>query len=138
LQRKYKQLDKFTGGERMSNLARKYQLEKKFEQQNNDQAQYLPKKEKQFWLTPGEKVLGVLFGLMVCFLAVQMISAQASLYEINKEIVSLDVAVGEQEKVNNDLRMLVSELSTYERIWEKARELGLKLNENNVKVVHEK
>jgi cell division protein FtsL len=122
----------------MSNLARKYQLEKQFEHQKDGQAQYFPVKEKRFSLTPGEKVLGVLFGLMVCFLAVQMISAQASIYETNKEIVSLDIAIGEQEKVNNDLKMLVSELSTYERIWEKARELGLKLNENNVKVVQDR
>ncbi|WP_316252525.1 hypothetical protein [Bacillus aquiflavi] len=31
----------------------------------------------------------------------------------------------------------MSELSTYERIWEKAQKLGLKLNENNVKVVQD-
>lgn len=122
----------------MSNLARKYQQEKQYEQQNKGQVLQQPKKRKRLWLTPGEKVLGLLFGAMVCFGSVHMISAQASIYEINKDIVTMETSIGEQKKVNNDLKMQVSELSTYERIWEKARELGLKLNENNVKVVRDK
>jgi cell division protein FtsL len=121
----------------MSNLARKFQQEKQFEQQKNGQA-LKPKKEARFWLTPGEKGLGLFFGALVCFGAVQMISAQASIYEVNKDIQIMETTIGEQQKVNNDLKMQVSELSTYERIWEKARELGLKLNENNVKVVQDK
>jgi cell division protein FtsL len=122
----------------MSNLARKYQLEKQFDQKKNGQAISQPAKQKRSWLTPGEKVIGLLFGTLICFGAVQMISAQASIYEVNKEIASMEKTIGEQEKVNNDLKMQVSELSTYERIWEKARDLGLKLNENNVKVVRDK
>lgn len=121
----------------MGNLARKYQQEKHYEQQKNGQA-LKPKKEKRIWLTPGEKGLGLIFGAMVCFGAVQMISAQASIYEVNKDIVSMEKTIGEQQKVNNDLKMQVSELSSYERIWGKARELGLKFNENNVKVVRDK
>ncbi|MFD2443421.1 cell division protein FtsL [Bacillus sp. CGMCC 1.16607] len=120
----------------MSNLARKLQQEKQYEQQIKGQA-IKPKKEKNFWLTPGEKVIGLLFGAVVCFGAVQMISAQASIYEINKDIQTINTSIGEQQKVNNDLKMQVSELSTYERIWEKARKLGLNLNENNVKVVQD-
>lgn len=40
-------------------------------------------------------------------------------------------------KANNDLKLQVSELSTYERILEKAKELGLNLKEKNVKVVEQ-
>lgn len=121
----------------MSNLARKLQQEKQYEQQKSGQA-LKTIKEKRFWLTPGEKGLGLLFGAMVCFGAVQIISAQASIYNVNKNIQTMELTIEEQQKVNNDLKMQVSELSTYERIWEKARELGLKLNENNVKVVQDK
>ena len=51
-----------------------------------------------------------------------------------------DIALIEKEidatiKNNTDLSVQVSELSTYDRIWKKAEELGLKLNEQNVKVV---
>jgi cell division protein FtsL len=121
----------------VGNLARKYQFEKQYEQQKNGQV-LIPQKEKRIWITPGEKGLGLIFGAMVCFGAFHMISAQASIYEVNKDIVSMEKTIGEQKKVNNDLKMQVSELSTYERIWEKARDLGLKLNENNVKVVRDK
>jgi cell division protein FtsL len=121
----------------VGNLARKYQQEKHYEQQQKS-GQVLTKKEKRIWITPGEKGLGLIFGAMVCFGAYHMISAQASIYEVNKDIVSMEKSIGEQKKVNNDLKMQVSELSTYERIWEKARDLGLKLNENNVKVVRDK
>jgi cell division protein FtsL len=121
----------------VGNLARKYQHEKHYEQQKSGQV-LQPIKEKRFSITPGEKGLGLIFGVMVCYGAFHLISAQASIYEVNKEIVSMEKTIGEQQKVNNDLKMQVSELSTYERIWEKARDLGLKLNENNVKVVREK
>jgi cell division protein FtsL len=122
----------------VGNLARKYQQENQYEQQKNGQV-LTTKKEKSIWkITPGEKGLGLIFGAMVCFGAFHMISAQASIYEVNKDIVSMEKTIGEQKKVNNDLKMQVSELSTYERIWEKARDLGLKLNENNVKVVRDK
>ena len=40
-------------------------------------------------------------------------------------------------KKNNDLNVQVSELSSYERIWAKASELGLTLVDNNVKVVQD-
>ncbi|WP_442599403.1 cell division protein FtsL [Neobacillus sp. D3-1R] len=121
----------------MSNLARKIQKEYQYEPQRKTSQGLKPKKDKQSWLTPGEKILGVFFGAIVCFGAVQMVSAQASIYEVNKDIQTIETNINEQKKVNNDLKMQVSELSTYERIWEKARELGLKLNENNVKVVQD-
>ena len=41
------------------------------------------------------------------------------------------------KKQNNELKLQVTELSAYDRIWTKAKELGLKLNENNVKVVND-
>ncbi len=124
-----------TGGEEMGNLARKYQQEQQYEQQK--QSVKIPQKVKvkNPWLSPGEKILGLVFTGIVCFGAVHIVSNQAAIYEINKEIQDTKVSIQEQTKVNGDLGMQISELSTYERIWEKAKELGLKLNENNVKAV---
>jgi cell division protein FtsL len=48
----------------------------------------------------------------------------------------MESKVSEQQKVNSDLRVQVSELSAYDRIYKKASEMGLIKNENNVKVVH--
>lgn len=119
----------------MSNLARKLQQQ----QEQNQQTVKEPKKleVKKLWFTPGEKILGLMFTALVCIGAVQIISTQAQIYEVNKEIQQTETAIVEQQKVNIDYEEQVSELSTYERIWEKAKKLGLVLNENNVKVVQE-
>ena len=71
------------------------------------------------------------------YAAVHIVSNQVKIYQINKEIQQLQETVEETRKQNNDLYVEVQQLSTYERILRKAKELGLSLNENNVKVVQE-
>ncbi|MEH7177278.1 cell division protein FtsL [Neobacillus vireti] len=119
----------------MSNLARKFQQQQQVERTIQEQSIV---KTKKHWLTPGEKIIGIVFTGLICFGAVHLISNQAEIYQVNKEIQEVQTTIKEQEKINNDLKVQVSELSTYERIWEKAKQLGLVINENNVKVVHEK
>jgi cell division protein FtsL len=80
-------------------------------------------------------VLGLAFAGMVCFGAIHMISNQSQIYQVNKQIQQVQTSIKEQQKVNSDLNVQVSELSTYERILAKAKSMGLVLNENNVKVV---
>ncbi len=117
----------------MSNLARK------IGQQQVDQIiqEEKPLKIKKSWLTPGEKIIGVAFAGMVCFGAVHLISNQAKIFEINKEIQTVETKVNEQQKVNNDLHDQVKDLSQYERIYKEAKKMGLELNNKNVKVVPE-
>ena len=74
---------------------------------------------------------------MVCFGSVHIISNQASIYQVNKEIQDTKVTIQEQEKLNSDLNIQVNELSQYERIRDKAQELGLTLNDQNIKVVQD-
>jgi cell division protein FtsL len=119
----------------MSNLAREFQQQQQAERTVQNKSQV---KTKKHWLTPGEKIIGFVFTGWICFGAVQLISNQAEIYQVNKDIQEVQTTIKEQEKVNSDLEVQVSELSTYERIWEKAKQMGLVLNENNVKVVHEK
>lgn len=115
----------------MSNLAKKLQQET--EQRKNQILKTAT--VKKAWFSPGEKILGLIFGALICIGSVQIVSNQASIYDVNKDIQDMKVSIQEQQKVNSDLEVQVSELSTYERIWAKAKELGLQLNENNVKVV---
>lgn len=117
----------------MSNLARELQHQK--HQRNQDVQKQKKTKVKKSWFTPGEKLLGIAFVGLLCFGAVHIISNQAKIYQINNDIQEVQSSVKEQQKVNSDLQVQVSELSTYERIWEKAKKMGLALNENNVKVV---
>ena len=85
----------------------------------------------------GELVLLCALALMVSIVGVKIISNQAAIYQVNKEIQQADASIQKQAKVNEDLKVQVKELSEYERIWKKAEEFGLKRNENNVKVVQQ-
>jgi cell division protein FtsL len=122
----------------MGNLARKLQQEQQQKQQQKQEQSRDTVRKKSFGFSPGEKILGLTFCAAICFGSVQIISNQAAIYEINAEIQETSRIIQNQKKVNADLAMQVEELSTYERIWAKAKELGLKLNENNVKVVQDK
>ncbi|PFA68952.1 cell division protein FtsL [Bacillus sp. AFS015802] len=122
----------------MSNLARNYEQQKVEKSYQSVQAK--PKRlneERRSVVTPGEKILVAIFAMVFCFLAVQIVSTQAAIYDVNKEVQHVETTIEKQEKANNDLKLQVSELSTYERILEKAKELGLNLKEKNVKVVEQ-
>ncbi|KMY53532.1 hypothetical protein AC623_05640 [Bacillus sp. FJAT-27231] len=115
----------------MSNLARKQQV-------NHEERKLFKRKKQQVTkrlFTPGEKVLFLLFAVMICFLGAKVVSTQAALYEVNKDIQDVEQQIKDQKKVNHDLKAQVSEESTYERIWKRAKELGLNLSEQNIKVV---
>lgn len=94
-----------------------------------------PAKQVKKILSKGERVL--LFAMLtaVTILAIMIIQVQADVRAISTEISGLERQIDLTSKENTDLSIQVSELSTYERIWKKAEELGLKLNEQNVKVV---
>ena len=116
----------------MANLAR--QLRQEQQQQTTVKA---PRKifKQRKGLSPGEKIIGIVFGVLVCIGSIQIISNQSAIYGINKDIQDIEVAIGTQQKSNSDLSIQVSELSQYDRIKEKAKALGLELNDQNVKVV---
>lgn len=120
----------------MSNLAKKIQHE--IQQQPISTPKHKPEAPKKYYsLTPGERVLAFAFGVLVCVGASFMVSKQAAIYEVNKDIQIVENSIQEQQRINTDLEMQISELSTYERIKEQAERLGLTFNEDNVKVVQE-
>ena len=86
-------------------------------------------------LTKGEKVLFALFVSVVALFSVMILRGSLTLAFISQDIRSIEQQIDETKKQNTDLSIQVSELSKYERVWDKAKALGLKLNEKNVKVV---
>lgn len=62
---------------------------------------------------------------------------QASIYETNKEIQVLEANIEKQLKTNSGLEEEIALLRNPERILSKARELGLTINENNIKLIHQ-
>ncbi|NRD78777.1 cell division protein FtsL [Bacillus sp. BRMEA1] len=119
----------------MGNLARNLQEQHVEQTVQEDRRQI---KIRKSWLTPGEKIIGVTFAGLVCFGAIHLISNESKIYDVNKDIQTVQDKVKEQQKENSDLQVQVSDLSNYQRIYEKAKEMGLQVNENNVKVVQGK
>ncbi|WP_223700323.1 cell division protein FtsL [Sutcliffiella deserti] len=117
----------------MSNLAHKIQ------RQHEERRQEAPKKspviKKRSKITLGEKVLGYMFIGVLAFGSIHIISNNNTIYQVNNEIQMLEGSVATQINKNRELELLVAEESSYERILEKAKNLGLSLNENNVKNV---
>lgn len=90
---------------------------------------------KKALITKGEKVLYLSFLAVFVMCALLVLQNQATIQATTHEIQTIENDINEIQKQNTDLSVQVSELSTYERIWSKAKELGLKLDEQNVKVV---
>ncbi|RNF40680.1 cell division protein FtsL [Planococcus salinus] len=90
---------------------------------------------KRRLITKGEKVLYLSFLAVFVMCALLVLQNQSTIQATTQEIQTIEQSIDEKAKQNTDLSVQVSELSTYERIWSKAKELGLKLNEQNVKVV---
>ena len=103
------------------------------------QHQSFPKKQKKVdkppLITGKEKVLYITFVIAVALVAVSILHTQGQIQTTTIDIQKLESEIQGITKENVELKVQVSELSTYDRIWEKAEELGLTLNEKNVKVV---
>jgi len=122
----------------LSNLARKQQYLEPQRQQNTQTKQQPVSVHTRRSITLGEKVLGALLVAFIAIMAIKIISTQAAIYKVNRDIQNQQSSIQSQIKANNDLQTQVSDLSQYDRIKKKAEKLGLKLNENNVKVVEGK
>ena len=94
-----------------------------------------PTKRKPRLFSVREIVLFIIFAIVVASFAVSILHTQGDIQTVSMEIQKIEKEITEANNNNVDLKVRVSELSTHERIWEKAKELGLTQNEKNVKVV---
>ena len=117
----------------MISFAKKIQ-EQPYEQPQQTVQTVVVRKTK---ISIGELVLLCALALMISVVGVKVITNQAAIYHVNKQIQQADASIQVQSKVNEDLTVQVKELSEYERLWKKAEEFGFTRNENNVKVVQQ-
>ena len=94
-----------------------------------------PAKQRNNLISRGEKFLFIGLLAVVTIVSLMIIQTETAVRATTTEIALLEKEIDSTVKKNTDLSIQVSELSTYDRIWKKAEELGLKLNEQNVKVV---
>lgn len=73
----------------------------------------------------------------VVFLGIQVMSNYSSIYENNKKLQEKESLVSDVKRENKELTAEVDELNKFERIMEKAKAMGLQLDEDNVKVIQE-
>lgn len=104
-------------------------------QQQEQRQPVQPKKRKLKFFSVQEKFLFIVFALIVASFAISILHTQGEIQSLSIEIQTIEREITEINNNNVDLKVQVSELSTHQRIWEKAKELGLTLNEKNVKVV---
>lgn len=86
-------------------------------------------------VTKIEKMLMILMMATITVIAVMNLNTQSSINSTSIEMQKTEGNIEQLKKQNSELSIEVSELSTYDRIWKKAKAMGLKLNEKNVKVV---
>lgn len=92
-------------------------------------------KKRNNLISKGEKILLIGLLAIVTALSVMIIQTESAVRATTTDIALMEKEIDSTIKNNTDLSVQVNELSTYDRIWKKAEELGLKLNEQNVKVV---
>ncbi|MEC1179451.1 cell division protein FtsL [Metasolibacillus meyeri] len=102
------------------------------EQQPSKKPNY--KKSKNF-ISKREKFLYMLFLIVVAIMAIAILHTQSKIQTTSMEIQQVEREISQVANQNVGFKVQVSELSAYERIMKRAQELGLTLNEKNVKVV---
>ena len=122
----------------MALRAQQPQFEPQPQPQHDQKKKHEPKPARKFgWfhVTPGEKGLIALFCIALAFVGILNLNAHSAVQETNIAISKTEDQINTISDENEELYVQVSELSRYERIWERAQQLGLTQNEENVRVV---
>lgn len=93
------------------------------------------KKTKVVGISRIEKVVYISLITMIALTSIYMLSLKMDAYNNKTQIAELDSKIEQQQTTNSDLKTESMKQSSYERIYEKAEDYGLKLNNDNVKVV---
>lgn len=87
-------------------------------------------------ITKGEIVLLTFLALIFFAVSLFVVNNYATIHSLNREVHALQSEIENKQRINDDLKLQVTELSEPDRIMKIAKEkLGLTLNENNVKVI---
>lgn len=109
------------------------QIQEQEQYEVHDKQRKIHRSRKFF--SAGEKVLFLLFSTILVVFTSLIIHTEGQLNDINREVQKIGTEIDVTKKQNTELSIQVREKSTYEVVWEKAKALGLNLNDSNVKVV---
>ncbi len=91
--------------------------------------------KKRKIITKQEKFVYLAFIVVAAIMAVMVLHKQGDIQTATIEIQKVESSINEVSRQNVDYKVQISEKSTFERIMTIAKERGLTLDENNVKVV---
>ncbi len=109
---------------------------RKIQEQHQSQVQTTKRiKRMRSSVTLGEKLIMSIVAITVFVILSVIVHNFATLYSVNKEVQQLETVIAQQQEVNDGLHLQVLELSEPDRILSIAKELGMVLDDNKVKVV---
>ncbi len=86
-------------------------------------------------LTKFEKMLYIGLITVIALISIYMLSLKMDAYETREKIADLDTKIEKQSSENSAIESEIKKNSSYERIYEKAKNDGMSLKNDNVKVV---
>ena len=86
-------------------------------------------------LTRFEKFLYITLVTAIAVIAIYLLSLKMDAYDTNGKIADLDQRIEQQFSENSAIQSEIKKNSSYERIYNKAKQQGMSLKNDNVKVV---
>ncbi|ASE35854.1 MULTISPECIES: cell division protein FtsL [Staphylococcus] len=105
------------------------------ETQPSEQPKQSVKKKVVVKLTKFEKMLYIGLITVIAFISIYMLSLKMDAYDTHGKIADLDHKIEQQASENSSIESEIKKNSSYERIYDKAKEQGMSLKNDNVKVV---
>lgn len=96
-----------------------------------------PSVKKRKFITKREKFVYLAFIVVAAIMAVMVLHKQGDIQTAAIDTQKVELTITEVSRQNADYKNQISEKSTFERIMAKAKEQGLALDKDNVKVVTE-
>ena len=82
-----------------------------------------------------EMAVYITLAVLIAAVSIYVLSLKMEAYNYQNEKTSLEQTIAVKDGEISELNTEVTYLASYDRIYEKAQELGLDLNNSNVKVV---
>ena len=86
-------------------------------------------------LTKFEKMLYIGLITVIALISIYMLSLKMDAYDTRGKIADLDTKIEKQSSENSAIESEIKKNSSYERIYDKAKNEGMSLKNDNVKVV---
>lgn len=82
-----------------------------------------------------EKIGYVVCGGVILLTNIVMLNYKGELYSLKSAQQRNEVVIAEKQKENNEQKVIINNLSSYERVKKIAESLGMKVQNDNIKVV---